>query len=235
MMTKAGARGAPRGRAAAAGAKPVARSRVTLKTRAKSDEAKKDVRQAFIAAGRALLSRGDGADVSLRQIAAAAGYSPGAIYQYFGDHRELLMAIREQDMLDAVIAFEQISLREQDPERRVKQVFLGAARYWLENFDHFLVLFSLPPNKPPVKTSEGVPFGRSSIVVRSYSLYDRIVRELFASYGSPPVPVKVAVDTLIAATHGIVSFPKHTRTMEWTDTMVMAEQVIDALLAAWRN
>lgn len=211
------------------------RARATLKTRAKSDEAKKDVRQAFIAAGRALLASSETSEVSLRQIAAAAGYSPGAIYQYFGDHRDLLMAIREQDMLLAVIAFEQLSERERDPERRVKQVFLGVARYWLDNFEHFLVLFSLPPNKPPVKNSEGVPFGRSPIVVRSYSLYDKIVRELFATYDSPPIPVKIAVDTLIAAVHGIVSFPKHTRTMEWTDTMLMAEQVIDALLAVWRQ
>lgn len=206
-----------------------------LKTRAKSDEAKKDVRQAFIAAGRALLSEKDANDVSLRQIAATAGYSPGAIYQYFGDHRELLMAIREQDMLAAVIAFEEMAARQRDPEQRVREVFLGVARYWLANFDHFLVLFSLPPNRPPIKGSDGVPFGRSPVVVRSYSLYDRIVRDLFATYDAPPVAVKVAVDTLIAAVHGIISFPQHTRTMDWTDTMVMVEVAIDALLASWRQ
>jgi AcrR family transcriptional regulator len=206
-----------------------------LKTRAKSDQAKNEVRSAFIAAGRALLSKDGSAEVSLRSIAATAGYSPGAIYQYFGDHRELLMAIREQDMLAAVVAFERIAAREQDPERRVKKVFLGVARYWLENFDHYLILFSLPPNKQPIKGRDGVPFGRSPVVVRSYSLYDRIVRELFESYDHPPIPVKCAVDSLIAAVHGIVAFPKHTRTMDWTDTLVMAEIVIDALLLSWRS
>ena len=212
-------------------------SRLTskLKTRAKSDLAKSEVRAAFIAVGRDLLSRNGTAETSLRSIATAAGYSPGAIYQYFSDHRELLMAIREEDMLAAVVAFEAIAAREKDPERRVKQVFLGVARYWLENFDHYQVLFSLPPNKPPIKNRDGVPFGRSPIVVRSYSLYDRIVRELLETYDHSTVPAKLAVDTIIAAIHGIVAFPKHTRTMDWTDTLVMAEHAIDALLHFWRT
>ena len=212
-------------------------SRLTskLKTRAKSDQAKSDVRATFIAIGRELLSRNGAAETSLRSIATTAGYSPGAIYQYFGDYRELLMAIREEDMLTAVIAFEAIAAREKDPEQRVKQVFLGVARYWLENFDHYQVLFSLPPNKPPIKNRDGVPFGRSPIVVRSYSLYDRIVRELLETYDHPRVSAKQAVDTLIAAIHGIVAFPKHTRTMDWTDTLVMAEHAIDALLHFWHT
>lgn len=212
-------------------------SRLTskLKTRAKSDQAKSDVRAAFIAAGRNLLSKNGSAETSLRSIATAAGYSPGAIYQYFSDHRELLMAIREEDMLTAVIAFEDIAAREANPENRVKQVFLGVAKYWLENFDHYQVLFSLPPNKPPIQNREGVPFGRSPIVVRSYSLYDRIIRELLETYDRPPVSAKQAVDTTIAAIHGIVAFPKHTRTMDWTDTLVMAEHTIDALLHFWRT
>jgi AcrR family transcriptional regulator len=229
----------PKGRAASRKAPPGAgrASRLTskLKTRAKSDQAKSDVRAAFISAGRALLSKDGSTEASLRSIATAAGYSPGAIYQYFGDHRELLMAIREEDMLAAVMAFEAIAARETNPERRVKEVLLGVARYWLENFDHYQILFSLPPNKPPIKDRDGVPFGRSPVVVRSYSLYDRIVRELFETYERPTVPTKHAVDTIIAAVHGIVAFPKHTRTMDWTDTLVMADLAIDALLHFWRT
>jgi AcrR family transcriptional regulator len=232
--TKApGARGKARKAPVAAGR--ASRLTSALKTRAKSDEAKNDVRAAFIAAGRTLLSKDGSTEASLRSIATAAGYSPGAIYQYFSDHRELLMAIREEDMLTAVVTFEAIAARETNPERRVKEVFLGVARYWLENFDHYQVLFSLPPNKPPIRDRDGVPFGRSPVVIRSYSLYDRIVRELFETYDHPPVPGKRAVDTIIAAVHGIVAFPRHTRTMDWTDTLVMAELAIDALLHLWRT
>jgi hypothetical protein len=42
-------------------------------------------------------------------------------------------------------------------------------------------------------------------------------------------------DICVAAVHGIVGFPKHTRTMDWTDTLAMAELAINALLHFWRQ
>ena len=60
------------------------------KGRAHSPEDKARVRQAFIDAGKQLMRTEEPESVSLRRIASAAGYSPGTIYQYFHDHRELL-------------------------------------------------------------------------------------------------------------------------------------------------
>ena len=212
----------------------VATARRLPRARANTAKAKNDLRAAFITAGRKLLADGGSKDVSLRSIAAAAGYSPGTIYQYFDDHRALLLAIREEDMLSAVIAFEKIAASEPDPEKRVIKVFLGVARYWLDNFDHYQTLFSLSPHKLPVKDA-GIPFGRSPIVVRSYSLYDRIVRDVLAAYDIQSVDAKCAVDSLIAAVHGIVVFPIYTRTMNWTDPLTMAEFVVRPLIGSWRR
>lgn len=205
------------------------------RSRANTAEAKNDLRAKFIAAGRRLLAAKGSKDVSLRSIAAAAGYSPGTIYQYFRDHRALLIAIREEDMLTAVIAFEMIAASEPDPEERVIKVFLGAARYWLDNFDQYQTLFSLSPYKLAVNDASGLPFGRSPIVVRSYSLYDRIVRNLLAAYGVTSIDAKCAVDSLIAAVHGIVSFPIYTRTMDWTPSMSMIEFLVRSLLTSWKT
>lgn len=205
------------------------------RTRAHSAEAKSDVRAAFISAGRRLLAAKGTKQISLRGIAAAAGYSPGTIYQYFGDHRALLLAIREEDMLTAVIAFEQIAASETDPEQRVLKVFLGVARYWLDHFDHYQTLFSLSPYKLAVRDDAGIPFGRSAIVTRSYALYDRIVRDLLATHGRASVDAKCAVDCLIAAVHGMLSFPMYTRTMDWTDPMTMIEMAIGAMLSSLRR
>lgn len=203
------------------------------RARANTAKAKSDLRAAFIDAGRRLLTEGS-KDVSLRSIAAAAGYSPGTIYQYFADRRALLLAIREEDMLSAVITFERIAASESDPETRVVKVFLGVARYWLHNFDHYQTLFSLSPHKPPIKDTSGIVFGRSPVVARSYSLYDRIVRDALDNYGNRSIDAKCAVDSLIAAVHGIVSFPIYTRTMDWTEPLEMADFVVRSLLISWR-
>ena len=212
----------------------LATSRPGPRVRAKTAKAKNDLRAAFIRAGRKLLAERGSKDVSLRSIAAAAGYSPGTIYQYFDDHRALLLAIREEDMLSAVKKFEEIAAGEPDPEQRVIKVFLGVARYWLDNFDHYQTLFSLPPHKSPVRNADGVPFGRSPIVVRSYSLYDRIVRDLLEACGGASIDAKCAVDSLIATVHGIVVFPIYTRTMDWTEPLKMAEFVVSSLVGSWR-
>ena len=213
----------------------LATARRMPRARANTVKAKNDLRAAFIKAGRKLLTDGGSKDVSLRSIAAAAGYSPGTIYQYFDDHRALLLAIREEDMLSAVMAFERIAASETDPEKRVIKVFVGVARYWLDNFDQYQTLFSLPPHKPPVKNAAGIPFGRLPIVARSYSLYDRIVRDVLAVCGNESVDAKCAVDSLIAAVHGLVVFPVYTRTMHWTDPLKMAEFVVSSLVGSWRR
>ncbi|MBO4224102.1 TetR/AcrR family transcriptional regulator [Bradyrhizobium neotropicale] len=213
----------------------LAKARREPRVRANTTKARNELRAAFIKAGRKLLADRGSKNVSLRSIAAAAGYSPGTIYQYFDDHRALLLAIREEDMLSAVVAFEEIAASEPDPEQRVIKVFLGVARYWLDNFDHYQMLFSLPPHKIAVKDATGVPFGRSAIVARSYSLYDRIVRDLLAGYGSSSLDAKCAVDSLIAAVHGIVAFPIYTRTMNWTDPLKMTEFVVTSLIDSWRR
>lgn len=202
--------------------------------RAHRDEDKAKVRRAFVEAGRHLMATDDDpSKVSLRRIAALAGYSPGSIYQYFRDHQALLFAIREVDMNAATDRFEEIARRTRDPVERVRKLFLGTVEYWLEHLDQFDVLFSRQPNRPPLLNQEGVPFGESPTVLRSLQVYYDAVEALFAALPSPPMKVRVAADTLIAVTHGIVAFPRHTRTMRWSDTRAMAQAAVDGLLSGW--
>ena len=203
------------------------------KTRAKSPEAQENVRAALIAAGRTLLASKGSKDYSLRAVAAAAGYSPGAVYKYFADHRALLLAIREQDMLAAVIEFERLAASEPDPAKRVKALFLGATKYWLGHFEQFETLFSLAPSAQVVRDSQGVPFGRSAVVTRSYAAFDTTVRAYLKSQGNERIDPKLAVDTLIAAVHGTVWFPHATRTMEWSEIEPMVDALLDAIIARW--
>lgn len=203
------------------------------RARAHRDEDKAKVRQAFVEAGRQLMASEDPAGVSLRSIAARAGYSPGTIYRYFQDHQALLFAIREVDMNAAADRFEAIAKRYPDPVQRVRRLFAGTVAYWLDHPDPFDLLFSRPPNRPPLLNDQGLPFGRSGVVQRPLRLYRDAVQALFDTLPEPPLPVQLATDTLIATTYGIIAFPRHTRTMRWSRTQAMAETAIDALLSAW--
>ncbi|MBR0896699.1 TetR/AcrR family transcriptional regulator [Bradyrhizobium tropiciagri] len=199
--------------------------------RARTDQQKKDVRENLIAVGRHLFAIDDPSGVSLRRIAAESGYSPGTIYQYFRDQHDLFIAIREQDMSRVVTSLERIGQRTPDPVQRLRSVFLAAVRHWLKYPEEFRVLFSMRPEQS-IKAGRP-PFGRSAVVVRSYELYRKLVDDLFATYPSPPCSPRLATDTVIAATHGIVAFTLHTHTLEWSNQIRMAEEVLDALISTW--
>lgn len=190
---------------------------------------------AFVAAGRRLLADQNSESYSLRAVAAAAGYSPGTIYQYFADHRELLFAIREQDMLDATVELERIADAAIDSEARVRKLLLGATRYWLDHFDHFETLFALAPSIQIVRGDDGVPFGRSAIVERAYGVFERAISAFLREHAKAGIDSKLAVDSLLAAVHGMIWFPHATRSMDWTSTEPMIELVLDAVLTSWKR
>ncbi|MBI5128117.1 MAG: TetR/AcrR family transcriptional regulator [Rhodopseudomonas palustris] len=209
--------------------------RKSARSRATSPEAKAQVRAAFVATGRRLLATKNAEGYSLRAVAAAAGYSPGTIYQYFADQRDLLFAIREQDMLDATLALERIADAEPDSETRVRKLLLGAMRYWLDHFDHFETLFTLAPSMQIARSGDGVPFGRSAVVERAYAVFERAVGAFLQEHATPDIDCKTAVDCLLAAVHGMIWFPHATRTMVWTPPEPMIGTVIDAVLTSWKR
>jgi AcrR family transcriptional regulator len=204
-------------------------------SRARSAEDKARVREAFIAAGRKLLTEGDPSKLSLRMIAAEAGYAPGAIYNYFHDQQDLFFHIREHDMHAATDSLRQLISHTRDPAKRVQKLFIGAADHWLAHMDEFLVIFPAPALRDPSPPADGVPFGRSPVVTESLQLYYDTVDEFFRSLKRPPMPARLATDLLIAAVHGTIAFPCMTRTMEWSDTRAMVKRLVTTLVDQWAS
>ena len=167
-------------------------SRLGLRGRANSAEDKAKVRQALIETGRHLFAIEGAARVSLRRIAAEAGYSPGSIYQYFQDHHALRIAIRELDMNQATDHFEAFAARIKDPVARVRKLFLFTVEYWLDHLDQFDALFGRAPHLPPLVTDAGVSYGQSPTVQRSLRVYYGAVDALFDGWPSRSLPARLA-------------------------------------------
>jgi AcrR family transcriptional regulator len=202
-------------------------------SRAKTAEDKAKVRQAFINAGRRLLAQEDASQVSLRRIAAEAGYSPASIYQYFSDHRALFVAVRENDLTAAAEHFEKVAAGVTDPIERVRQVSLRSVDYWLSRPDQFDFLFSMIGKKPDAGEDDEVRFGESPVVTRTLNVYYHAVDALFETLPEPPLPNRLAGDTLIAAIYGVALLPRTTPTKRWSDTYRMVELTVDAIIGSW--
>jgi AcrR family transcriptional regulator len=204
-------------------------------SRARTPEDKAKVRDAFIAAGRRLLAEGDPSRVSLRMIAAEAGYAPGAIYQYFADQRELFFHVRARDMHAATEQLRRVIARTRDPAKRVQKLFVGTADYWLAHMEDFLIIFPAPSAQDPKVAPGAVPFGKSPVVQESLDLYYETVDGFFRTLPRPPMPSRLATDMLIAAVHGAIVFPCMTRTMEWSDTRAMVNQLVTTVVRQWKS
>lgn len=214
---------------------PARRQNQAPLSRARSPDQKADVRAAFISAGRRLFADGDPSTVSLRRIAAEAGYSAGTIYRYFFDQQELFYEIRAEDMQASSDHLAKLISSLREPASRVHALFVGTADYWLAHMDAFIVLFPAPRSGATVLTGAagGEPFGRSAVVRRSLELYRNTVAELFDTLAQPPMPAPLAADLLIAAVHGTIVFPCMTRTMDWSDTRLMVDGLVTTVIRQW--
>jgi AcrR family transcriptional regulator len=210
------------------------RSEVLSRARTPEDKAK--VRDAFIAAGRKLLAEEeDPSRISLRRIAAEAGYAPGAIYQYFADQQDLFFQIRAHDMRAATQELRRVIARTRDPARRVEKLFIGAADYWLGHMDEFLTIFPAASTRASPPPTGGTPFGQSPVVLESLDLYYETVEGWWETLSSPPMPARLAADMLIAAVHGTIVFPCMTRTMDWSDTRLMVTKLVTTIVRQWTS
>ena len=204
----------------------------TSRDRARAEGDKLKVREAFVEAGRRLLATGDPSKVSLRRIAAEAGYSPGTIYSYFDDSRALYRAVREQDMEEANARFEHIVAETPDPAERVRKLFAGTVRYWLDHTDQFEMMFAKPAAHPQIRI-DSEPFGKSSMVLHCLDIYYSAVKAYLDSLPQHAVPYKLASDALFASVYGIIAFTRMTPTITWSEVEKMADMVVCGMLASW--
>ena len=209
-------------------------SKPEVLSRARTSEDKAKVRDAFIASGRKLFADEDPSTVSLRRIAAAAGYAPGSIYQYFENQQDLFFQVRAHDMQASTEQLRQLIARVRSPVKRVLRLFIGTADYWLEHMEEFLMVFPAPSaNRSIAMHSASVPFGKSAAAQDSLKLYRDAVEDYFQTLARPPMKAHLASDILIAAVHGMIVFPCMTRTMEWSDTRVMVEHLVKSVVTDW--
>ncbi|MGA0569688.1 TetR/AcrR family transcriptional regulator [Variovorax sp. VNK109] len=204
------------------------------RTRARSPEAKEKARASIIEAGRRAFSMQDFEKVSLRGIAAAAQVSPSVIYGYFEDRQALFLAIREEDLNDAVGIFEQSLEGLTDPAERLRTLFLVATEYWRNHLDQYEVLYAKPLRRQTPRYADGSMFGASSIARRSHGVWEKAVEDFLKGTSTPQITVKLATECLEVAMHGVVSIPPRQLSRRWSRSEDMARLLIESLIQAWR-
>lgn len=149
-----------------------------------------DPRKAILAAARALVRQGH-EDVSLRAVAARAGFSPASLYEYFDGKDALLGAVAEEASARLRKSLEQAIGAAPDPRSALVELGIAYVRFAKKHREDFLLLFSRLVSRQR-GTADGVPAGSAYAVLR-----DAVGRAL------PDGPVDELAYALWATAHGM--------------------------------
>ncbi len=105
----------------------------------------------IVAAARKLFLKYGFENVSMRQIASAAKYTPGALYVHFKDKIELIFTMMQQDFQVFDSSLHETN-RIADPVQRLRQLGRGYVRFALEHPHHYKLMFM---TEPPDLSSKG--------------------------------------------------------------------------------
>lgn len=174
------------------------------------------LRDALVAAARALVEHTPVADLSLREVARQAGVSHNAPYHHFADRTELLRtlsAIGMRELLDAQVA---AAATTTDPRERLIAVGLAYAGYAVAHPNAFALVFDPEYCVPGSPTDESGP-----LIEENQRMLSALVAEAEPALDDAGVAALGAA--LWAAVHGLA---------ELVSTGHLPEQAIEPALRA---
>lgn len=132
--------------------------------RRRHERRRAETRDDILAAAREVLLERGAADLSLREIARRAGYSPGALYKYFDDKGDLIRALADGAMSALVAAFATVPDELPPDERAVEMgmAYLAFARTHPEDVELIAVneaAIHAQPSSPQHERLEEVVIG----------------------------------------------------------------------------
>lgn len=183
-------------------------------------------KRAILDAATALFAEAGAEDVSMRQVAAAAGYTATTIYNYFDDKVDLLHHV----VLDGFGAFgsrlREAAEGEEGAAERYVAIGLAYVRFALEHPYHYRLMFIEEPDLLGREAPEGyVP------PIESFRVLERVVAE---GVEAGVLPAHVDPSVLAMATwtqvHGVASLAIATAQLDEDDALVVQETAGRAML-----
>ncbi len=188
-------------------------------------------RARILRAAEKLFARQGYEGVSMRNVAAAAGCSPAALYTLFPNKRALLATIAENafDQLDQALA--RATRGTDNSIGKLKRLGVAYVEFWRANPDHFRTLFLIEDRVAPgepylVDTLESLP----KMTARFRLAIEDAVRE-GALKGSAREMQELIFCALHGVASGIIAMPE----AQWHKPDAMAERMMETVLRGFAS
>jgi len=137
---------------------------------------------------------------SIRRIAEAIEYTPGAIYTYFRDKDDILYALHVEGFAKLRGLLSELSAAELSPAERLRRVGELYLRFAFENPQYYQLMFIMGATGKRIQADERWDDG-----LDNYDFLRAIVRDCIADGSLPPGELEAATFAIWASVHGIAS------------------------------
>ena len=185
-----------------------------LPRKPQTPEEQAQTRTRILQVAREVYNREGYAAVTMRNIARRTGYSPAALYRYFGSHLELVRGIW-QDAVDSMRDdAEATYVTYDDPVERVAALLRSYANFATTEPAAFLSTYlqtSVPGDDAELFQREGPLPDLNPREGTAYRLLRDAVSEAMAAGRMTPMSADIAAQTLWGTIHGAVALSFHFR------------------------
>ena len=161
----------------------------------------------------------------MRAIGAKVGLSQSALYAYFPAKADLLLALWRDALRELHRRLEEISQRESDPLASVRMLVHTYAEFALENPVRLRMLFQLDSARVEVELNNG------GLRLAVYNIFRQRVAEAIDQGRLRLRDPDLCVQAIWTSMHGVLTLAGSTINFPFLSRSLLADTVIDALLA----
>jgi len=188
---------------------------------------KEEFREEILSAAQEIFSKEGYAHFSMRKLATRIDHSPTTIYRYFRDKAELLFHICEDVFLSLRNRIEEILSKEHDPFEALRLSLLGYMTFGFSNPEQYKVAYF---SNPELYGSPDEFMARDTMGLRFYRTFRKLVEKSIRCGSLRDADVDLVSQTLLAATHGLVTNVIFIKDFPMQKPELMMETLVDALM-----
>lgn len=165
--------------------------------------------------------------VSMRRLAREADCTVMTLYRYFDRKIDILRQIWAEVFTELFDQLDQIAAREQDPAERLEAIALGYVNFWLEQREHyFLVFMSSGVSQPDVS----IFVDDDKVVERFSVIQDSLAEALSPDASAAEIGLKTQL--LLCALNGIAHNLITISAYPWAEPEALVRATVSGTLKA---
>lgn len=186
-----------------------------------------DMRAHIAACALKLFQQEGYAAISMRRLAQEAGCTAMTLYKYYDSKFDILSSLWAEVFDRLFNELDRLSADKSEPEARLYAVALGYVSYWLENRDHYFMVFM----SGGVSQSDVSGFVTGSEILGRFDLFRAILYAALGDNGSSQ-SLNLKAELLTCILNGIAHNVITIGGYPWSNPEKLVRQAIDGLLAS---